>query len=155
MAVLEKDRKKSSVEFIHKARQIVEIINDRMTKYLDKLTKKYNRYKYVVSRVYSYNYEAPIRFASEAYLYVTCGNRVYLKDIESLNERIRLFKLAIESYNKLDTVMSVLFKIFKSCFTASSVKNIVNLIDVEVNEIKLIIQSNEEKIKQLGLNETL
>lgn len=116
-------RNKSPIEFIDLARKIADIVNDRMAHLLDKISKKYPKYKYIALKVYNYYYEKPIQLSIDAYLCVSYGNRIRIKDKATYERRTKQFKFAIEHYNKLTSVLSVLFGKMRGSINYNALSN--------------------------------
>jgi len=147
MSVIVAKRNKSPIQFVDDSRMIADIIASRMEHFLNKISKKYTTLKYIANRINSYYYEAPVKYAIEAYICVTYANRIYIKDEKSLERRRNQLDNAIEYYNKLSSVISILFGKFKSSFNQNAIINIIDLINNEVEQIKNIIQNDKNRIK--------
>lgn len=152
MAVIVAKRNKSPVEYVHKARQIADIINSRMEHLLNKISKKYNKYFYIANRVYGYYYEKPVQLAVDSYISLCYANRIRIKDEKTYQRRKTLLKDTIENYNRLINVLSVLFSHFKAIMNMNAIANLTDLIHQEVEEIKLIIKNDDRMYS--GLSET-
>lgn len=137
------DRNPSAVQYVDDARKIADQVTERMQRLLDKLAKKYMRFKYIANRVNGYFYEAPVRYATDAYLALTYANRIYIKDEKDLKRREKQLKAAIEDYNKLQSVLSIVFGKFGKMFNMNAVSNLVDFINSEVEQIKKIAQSDK------------
>lgn len=146
MSVIVAKRNKSPVQYIDDARKIADIITDRMEQFLNKLSKKYNKFKYIANRTYSYYYESPIKYACEAYIAVCYANRVYIKNKDSIEKRKKQLEIAIEYYNKLCSVLSIMFGKFNNFLKPTVISNILDLINNEVSQIQKIIQNDKNRL---------
>jgi len=143
MSVLVSKRRNSSILYLDTARKIADIIPDRMCNLLNKINNKYSNIKYISNRVFGYYYEMPIKLSTDIYLNLGYANRLYTKDKTSLSKRIAILKESIEQYNKLQTLLSIIFSKFKDYINYNAIKNIVDLIDSEIKYIQGVIKHDK------------
>lgn len=149
MSVRVADRSESPIQFIDTARQIADIMCSRMERFLDKICKKYNKHKYIARKIYGYYYESTTKYSTEAYICVSYANRIHIKDSKSYERREKQLKEAIEYYNKLTSVISIVFKQFNKSFNMNAISHIINMINIEVEQIKKIMQHDKNVLKSI------
>lgn len=147
MGVRVAQRYKSPVQYVDNARKIADEIAERMQRFLDKIQKKYNRFKYIANKVHGYYYECTTKYAIEAYICVSHANRIYIKDENSFKRRQTQLKDAIEYYNKLASVVSILFEKFGNYFNVNAISNLTDFINKEIEEIQKIIANDKLVVK--------
>ena len=106
MSVRVCDRNTSKVEYVYNALQLSNLVNERMTKYANKIADS-RRYKHFVK---SSNYDlwkSPILFAKLVYHYCLCANKMRdtnkrLAYLSKASENLLLLKTSVQQFYDLN-----------------------------------------------------
>jgi len=131
MGVRASERSVSSIQFVDDARKIVDISIDRFITFLNRLDKQHYGCRFVALELFRYYRNEPIRLANEAYLNICSANKIFVRDKATLDRRLKLFRIAIDNYNRLSKLIGIVYNKFSFSFTPNSFANIIDLIDKE------------------------
>lgn len=105
MSVRVCDRNTSKVEYVYNALQISNLVNERMTKYANKISNN-KRYKHFVkSQTYGI-WKSPILFANKVYYYCSLANKmrgtnIRLSYLSKASENLMLLKTSVQQFYDL------------------------------------------------------
>jgi len=138
MSVRVNRRHMSPIQFIDSARQIADIIVDRMDAFLKKLGRHYKDCWREAKSTYKYLYESPIKNSIEALKCLKLGNLIFINTAEDFVKRKNYFYQAITHYNLLLTDLSILYHKFykEQLIKKNSIEYLSKLIDEEINRIR-------------------
>jgi len=107
MSVRVCDRNKSKVEYVYNALQLSNLVNERMTKYSNKIAND-KRYKHFVKSSTYDIWKSPILFASLVYHYCLCANKT-----RDTNKRLSYLSKASENLMLLKTSVQQFYDLFR------------------------------------------
>lgn len=108
MSVRVSDRNTSKCEYVYNAFQLSNLVNERMTKYCNKIAND-KRYKHFTKSSYYGIWKSPILFANKVYYYCQCANKM-----RDTNKRLTYLSKASENLTLLKSSVQQFYDLFKS-----------------------------------------
>ena len=120
------DRNQSKCEFVYNAMQISNLVNERMTKYANKISNN-KRYKHFVKSSNYGIWKSPILFANNVYYYSLQANKM-----RETNRRLTYLSKASESLTLLQNAIQQFYSQYRGIVKDKFIMLLTDKIDYQI-----------------------